>query len=47
MLKNFTTADETLNNYVLGNIPIKYVDFTKPKYYEMLEIKKPDSKKQY
>jgi hypothetical protein len=46
LLKSFSTGDNELNNHVLGNIPIKHVDFSRQKNYEMLKIKRPDSKKQ-
>lgn len=46
ILRNFSSSDETLNNHVLGNIPLKLVDFSKQRYYQMLEIKIPDCKKQ-
>lgn len=36
-----------MNNHVLGNIPMKLVDFRVQKNYEMLKIKVPDSKKQH
>lgn len=46
VLKNFSTTDQTLNNHVFGNIPLKLVDFSKQKYYEMQNIKNPDGKRQ-
>ena len=40
VLKNFSTTDQT------GNIPLKLVDFSKQKYFEMQNIKNPDGKRQ-
>jgi hypothetical protein len=47
LLRNLSTADNTLNQHVLGNIPLKAVDFSKPHVYSLLKLKKPDSKKQH
>ena len=46
VLKNFSTTDQTLNNHVFGNIPLKLVDFSMQKYFEMQNIKNPDGKRQ-
>lgn len=46
ILRNYSTGDQTLNQHVYGNIPLKSVDFTKKENYLKLEIKKPDGKKQ-
>jgi len=45
LLRNLSTADNNLNEHVLGNIPLKPVDFSRPQVYCMLKLKKPDSKK--
>jgi hypothetical protein len=33
ILKQYTTGDQTLNEHIYGNIPLKVVDFKKKKFH--------------
>ena len=45
LMQQYGMPDETLNQHIYGNIPLKYVDFNSPNAYKMFEVKKPANKK--
>jgi len=49
MLKEqyFTTNDDTLNKHIFNFIPMKLVDFKRPKVYQQIDpaVRRPETKK--
>lgn len=44
--QQFQLGNPELNNYVMGDIPLKYVDFSAPEIYKKFRNKRPSGKSQ-